>query len=133
MTDTTRLKALRVALVLIGVTFIVGLPVFMIVWPSGWAWHTGHSDYPLMIIGVYATLGVFLIAAVRDPLAHRSLIQFAIWANVVHALIMLVQAFTSPGSHGHLVGDIPALLIVSGALAVFTPRAAKTRLSPRTA
>jgi hypothetical protein len=133
MTDTARLKALKVALILIGVTFLVGLPLFMAVWPSGWAWHTGHSDYPLMIIGVYGTLGVFLIAAARDPLAHRSLIQFTIWANVVHALIMLVQAFSNPANHGHLVGDVPALLIVSGALLVLTPRAAKAGLSPKTA
>jgi hypothetical protein len=121
MTEDTRLKALKIALVLIGATF-AGLYLLMIVWPSGWTWHTGHSDYPLMIVGVYATLGVFLIAAARNPMAHLSLIRFAIWANLVHALIMLVQAFTSPGSHGHLIGDVPALFIVSAVLAVLTPR-----------
>jgi hypothetical protein len=125
MTDSTRLKALKVALVLVGVIFAVGISLLMIVWPSGWTWHTGHSDYPLMIVGVYATLGVFLIAAARNPLAHLSLIRFTIWANVVHAVIMLVQAFTSPGSHGHLIGDVPALFIVSAVLAALMPRARK--------
>ena len=62
------------------------------VWPSGWTWHSGHSDYPLMIVGIYATLGVFLLLAARDPLAHRSLIWFTVWSSVVHGGIMAVQA-----------------------------------------
>jgi hypothetical protein len=123
MTETTRFKALRIALVLFGVIFIVGIYVFSHVWPSGWKWHsTGHSDYLDMIIGVYATLGVFLIAAARNPLSNLSLIWFTVWSSVVHSLIMLVQSFVTPGSHGHLVGDVPALLLVAGVLAILTPR-----------
>src|SRR5262245_13648745 len=76
MSDSTRLKYLRIALVLVGIIFIFGIYSLMIAWPSGWTWHTGHSDYPLMIVGIYATLGVFLILAARDPLAHLSLIWF---------------------------------------------------------
>ncbi|MFM0549411.1 hypothetical protein P0D69_00395 [Paraburkholderia sediminicola] len=62
ITDTQRLNYLRIALVLTGITAI-GLYPLMIVWPDGWVWHTGHSEYPLMIVGIYATLGVFLILA----------------------------------------------------------------------
>jgi hypothetical protein len=133
MTEVTRLKALRVALVLIGVTFIAGIYLLGKIWPSGWVWHTGQSDYLMMIIGVYATLGVFLLAAARDPLAHRSLIWFTVWSSVVHGLIMLVQSFTTPGSHGHLLGDVPALFIVAAVLALLTPRGGELRLSSRTA
>jgi len=123
MSETTRLKYLRIALVLVGFTFIVGLPLLMfIVWPSGWSWHTGHSDYPPMIVGVYATLGVFLLIAARNPLKHLSLIRFAAWSSVIHAGIMAVQAFEGPANHGHLVGDVPALLVVSVVLLVLTPR-----------
>jgi hypothetical protein len=61
MTDTQRLNYLRIALVLTGITSI-GLYPLMIVWPDGWVWHTGHSEYPLMIVGMYATLGVFLFS-----------------------------------------------------------------------
>ena len=123
MSETTRLKYLRIALVLVGVTFIVGLPLLMfIVWPSGWSWHTGHSDYPPMIVGVYATLGVFLLIAARNPLKHLSLIQFAAWSSVIHAGIMAFQSFEGPGNHGHLVGDVPALFIVAVVLLLLTPR-----------
>jgi hypothetical protein len=35
----------------------------------------------MMILGIYATLGVFLIIASRNPLAHRSLIWFTVWPS----------------------------------------------------
>jgi hypothetical protein len=122
MTNDKRLVYLRIALIAVGLIFILGIYPLMVVWPSGWTWHTGHSDYPLMIVGVYATLGVFLLLASRDPLANRSLIWFAVWSSVVHGLIMLGQSFEMPENHGHLLGDVPALLIVAVLLAVLTPR-----------
>ncbi|MBA3834163.1 MAG: hypothetical protein H0X34_20185 [Chthoniobacterales bacterium] len=121
MTETNRLKYLRIALVLVGVTFIFGIYLLMIVWPSGWTWHTGHSDYPLMIVGIYATLGVFLLLAARNPLNYLSLIWFSVWSSVVHGAIMAVQAL-GPNSHGHLWGDVPALFIIAVVLAILTPR-----------
>ena len=52
----------------------------------------GHPpEYEQMILGVYATLGVFLLIASRNPLRHRSLIWFTVWSSVVHAGIMTVQ------------------------------------------
>ena len=122
MNDTARLKYLRIALVLVGIVFIVGIYLLMIVWPSGWTWHTGHSDYPLMIVGVYATLGVFLLLAARNPLDHLSLIWFTVWSSVVHGCIMAFQSFETHENHGHLVGDVPALFIVAVVLALLTPR-----------
>jgi hypothetical protein len=77
-----------------------------------------------MILGIYATLGVFLLIASREPLAHRSLIWFTVWSSVVHGAIMAVQAIAYPEHVGHLWGDVPALLIVAGALAFLMPRRA---------
>ena len=124
MNDALRLKNLRIALILVGIIFIAGIYPLMMVWPSGWTWHTGHSDYPLMIVGVYATLGVFLLRASRNPLENLSLIWFTIWSSVVHAGIMAYQSFEAPENHGHLLGDVPALLVVAVLLAVLTPRRA---------
>ncbi len=120
MNEADHLKYLKIALVLVGIIFIAGIYPLMMIWPSGWSWNTDHSDYPLMIIGVYATLGVFLIIAARNPLAHLSLIWFTVWSSVVHGGIMAVQAFLYPEHHGHLLGDVPALLIVAIVLAVLT-------------
>jgi hypothetical protein len=126
MNDDTRLAALRIVLVVVGLIALFAVWPFMIFWPSGWAWHTGHSDYPLMIVGIYATLGVFLLIASRDPLRHLSLIWFTVWSSVVHGAIMAVQSFATDAHGerhlGHLLGDVPALFIVAIALAVVTPK-----------
>ena len=53
-------------------------------------------------------------------------------SSVVHATIMAVQAITDPAEHGHLVGDVPALLVVAIVLAVLMPRAAKPLAPERT-
>ena len=115
--------ALRVALTIIGLVFIFGIFPQTIVWPSGWRWGHGSSPYLMMIIGVYATLGVFLLIAARNPLAHRSLIWFTVASSVVHAAIMAVQAITDPHEHGHLIGDVPALIVVAAVLALLLQRA----------
>lgn len=123
-------KYLRTALVVFGLTFIVGLYTLVILWPSGWAWHAERSfalpHYLQMIIGVYATLGVFLLMASRDPLKHLSLIWFTVWSSIVHAGIMAAQAFANPEHMGHLWGDVPALLAIAAVLAYLTARATAT-------
>ena len=127
MSTADRLKFLRVALVLVGLVFLLGVYPLTIVWPSGWAWHhTGQSMYLQMILGIYATLGVFLLIASRDPLANRSLIWFAVWSSVVHGAIMAAQAIAYPEHRGHLLGDVPALLIVALVLALLMPPAPGT-------
>lgn len=121
--EPARMKYLRVTLRVVGLIFIFGIYTLSVVWPSGWVWHTGHtSHYLQMILGVYATLGIFLLIASRNPLAHLSLIWFTVWSSVVHAAIMAVQALTNPAHIGHLWGDVPALLVVAAVLAFLTPR-----------
>ena len=128
MSEIDRVKSLRIALVVVGLVFIFGLWPLTVLWPSGWAWHaTGHSDYLQMILGLYATLGVFLILVSRNPLAHRSLIWFTVFSSVVHAGIMAVQALANPAHIGHLWGDVLALLVVALVLAALTPRGTADR------
>jgi hypothetical protein len=115
-----RESLLKLALILSGAGFLLIYPLAM-VWPSGWAWHQGApsgSEYFMMFVGVYGTLGVFLILASRNPQANRSLIWFTIWSSLVHAGIMAVQSVTGAGHMGHLAGDVPALAIIAVVLAV---------------
>jgi|SRR5215472_1861143 len=126
MSVATRLRFLRVALVLVGLIFIFGVyPLMVALWPSGWRWSPNQPQYEQMIIGVYATLGVFLLIAARNPLRHLSLIWFTVFSSFVHAGIMTVQSLTMPSEHGHLFGDVPALFLVAIVLAVLTPRGAE--------
>jgi hypothetical protein len=116
----TPYRFLQLALVVFGAVMLLLYPLAM-VWPSGWTWHPGapyQSDYFMMIVGVYATLGVFLIKAARNPAAHLSLIWFAVWSSVVHAAIMAVESFGGGHHMGHLWGDVLALLLVAVVLSV---------------
>ena len=125
MSTNDRVKVLRFVLVVVGLIFIFAILPLNRVWPSGWSWHSeGRSYYLEMILGIYATLGVFLIVASRNPLAHRSLIWFTIWSSVVHGGVMAVQSFAA-GQMGHLWGDVPALFIVATVLALLMPRGAR--------
>ena len=120
-------KYLRIALRLVGLIFIFGIYPLTVVWPSGWSWSTGHSDYLPMILGVYATLGVFLLMASRKPLENLSLIWFTVWSSVTHAGIMGVQSLAQSEHVGHLGGDVLALFLVAALLALLTPRGAAVR------
>jgi hypothetical protein len=117
MSDADRLLYLRIALIVIGVTMIFGFTVLSIVWPSGWTWGHDHSHYFPMIVGLYATLGVFLLIASRNPDAHGSIIWFTVWSSGVHGAIMAVQSFTDAAERGHLIADVPALFLVAIVLA----------------
>lgn len=123
MTDANRL--LSGALIVFGAIFLLIYPLAMF-WPAGWAWHEGSpasSNYFMMIVGVYATLGLFLIRAAKDPVANSSLIWFTVASSVVHAGVMAVQAIGDTMQHGHLMGDVPALLLVAAVLGVLMSRA----------
>ncbi len=121
MDDITREKLLKAALVAFGVIFFLVYPLSL-VWPSGWQWHGGHGQYYLqMICGIYAVLGGFLIAAAQEPSQHRSLISFTVWSSVVHAGIMAAQSLYDGDEIGHLLGDVPALLLVAAVLWYLSP------------
>jgi hypothetical protein len=113
-------KLLQFALVVFGAIMLLLYPLALL-WPSGWIWHAGaphQSQYFMMIVGIYGTLGVFLLNAARNPRANLSLIWFTVWSSVVHAAIMTVQSFSSEHQMGHLLGDVPALLLVAIVLSV---------------
>ena len=129
MDETMRLKYLRLALRVFGLVFIFGFYPLTVLWPSGWAWHVGQSHYLQMIIGIYATLGVFVFLAAKDPRQHVGLISFTIWSSVIHGLIMTIQSVNSPEHIGHLYGDIPALFLTAAILGWLYPAAARVRLS----
>ena len=123
MNEANRTKYLRLALRVFGLVFILGIWPLTQIWPSGWSWHAeGRSYYLEMIMGIYATLGIFLILAARDPLKNLSLIWFTVWSSVVHGGIMAMQSFDGMHNMGHLYGDVLALFTVAAVLAFLAPR-----------
>jgi peptidoglycan/LPS O-acetylase OafA/YrhL len=121
--DPRRLQALRVALVALG-SVSIALGPLMLLWPAGWRWEPHHVHYEQMMVGIYFTLGVFLLLAAREPLRHVSLIWFAVWLSIVHGSIMAVQALAGSPHRGHLLADVPALFIAAAVLGTLAPRRA---------
>jgi hypothetical protein len=122
MNSDTKGKFLKLALRLFGIVFMLVYPL-SVIWPSGWVWHGGEGVYYFqMIVGIYAVLGIFLIIAANNPEEHRSLIWFTVWSSLVHAVIMAAQAVPDQAEHGHLVGDVPALILVAAVLGYLAPR-----------
>src|SRR3989449_2136107 len=112
----------RPALGFSGLLFILGILVLNRLWPNGWAWEPEQPAYLQMILGIYVTLGVFLLLAARDPIRHLSLIWFTVWSSIVHAVVMAVHSDTYPGQICHLWGDVAALLLTAAVMASMTPR-----------
>ena len=112
---------LQIALIIIGIVFFSVYPLMQL-WPSGWVWLPRQYEYEQMMIGVYGTLGIFLIWASRHPEAHLSLIWFTFWSSVVYGTIMGVQAIVDSAERAHLVGDVAALWLAVILLGWLTPR-----------
>ncbi len=112
-----RERALKVVLVLVGLLFLAGVyPLTMFLW------HPNQSEAGLtMMLGVYVTLGIFVLLAARNPSANRSLIAFTAWSSLVHAAVMAVQAFQMASERGHLLVGVALFAIIGGVLIVVPP------------
>jgi sterol desaturase/sphingolipid hydroxylase (fatty acid hydroxylase superfamily) len=123
MTEDQKLKYLSYALRVIGSIFIVGIYAMMMwIWPAGWGWEPRQPEYEQMIMGIYATLGVFLILAAQNPKEHLSLI----WSSLVHGGIMFIQAIVDENERANLLGDVPALFLVAIVLWILIPSKRRT-------
>jgi hypothetical protein len=107
-----RERVLKVVLVLVGLLFLaLAYPLTMFV----------RRDPSLaMMFSLYVTLGIFLLLAVRNPAANRSLIAFTAWSSFAHAAVMGVQAFRDLIPRGELV-SVGVLIIIGVALIVLAP------------
>ncbi len=129
MQSETRLRLLKIALVTFGGAFFLICSLGM-VWPPGWMWQGGESQYYLKIVyAIYAVLGAHLVAAAKNPTANRCLISFAIWSSVAHAAIMAAHAIGDSHERTHLAGEVSALLFVAGVLWYLSPTSAKCQVA----
>ena len=106
-----RERALKVVLVLVGLLFVAGVYPIATDFLSGNPPEAGDD----MMMGLYVTLGVFLLLAVRNPAAHHSLIAFAAWSSFAHAAVMSGLGFLPKEASertGFLGGS--AVLVVIG-------------------
>ena len=100
--------ALKIVLALVGLLFIaLGYPMVLFI----------RQDPALsMMLSLYVTLGVFLLLAIRNPSASRSLIAFTAWSSFAHAALMGTQAYRHMVARVELIGV--AVLVMIGAVLV---------------
>jgi surface polysaccharide O-acyltransferase-like enzyme len=114
-----RERALKVVLVLVGLLFVAGVyPVAIDLW------HANPSDTgDDMLLSLYITLGSFLLLAVRNPSAHRSVIAFAAWSSFAHAVVMSVLALQpkQASERTGFLGGSAVLVVIGIALIVLAP------------
>jgi hypothetical protein len=79
-----------------------------------------------MMLSLYVTLGVFLLLAIRDPSASRSLIAFTAWSSLAHAAVMGFQAWRNMIQRGELIG-VWILIVIGVALIALAPAKAASR------
>ncbi len=108
-----RLLALRIALAATGILFVA------LLYPM--AAFARQDPALAMMFSLYATLGIFLLLAVRNPAAHRSLIAFTAWSSFVHAVVMGSQAMLNMIARGELIGCAVLILIGIALLALLPP------------
>ncbi|MGP0074475.1 MAG: DUF6632 domain-containing protein [Bryobacteraceae bacterium] len=80
-----------------------------------------------MMFSLYVTLGVFLLLAIRNPSANRSLIAFTAWSSFAHAVVMGTQAMREMVARNEMAG-VAALIVIGVALIALAP--AKQRSAP---
>jgi hypothetical protein len=100
--------ALKIVLGIVGFVFLaLAYPMILFV---------RRDPATSMMFSVYVTLGVFLLLAIRKPLANRSLIAFTAWSSFAHAAVMGTQALLNMISRGELMGA--AVLVVIGVVLI---------------
>jgi hypothetical protein len=85
-------------------------------------WEPLAKHIELMLEGVYFVWAIFFFAAARNPLRYLSFIDFTIWANAVHGLIMFVQAMVMPHFHYKMFTDVAYCLLLAAGLQALRPR-----------
>jgi Family of unknown function (DUF6632) len=112
-----RERVLKIVLLIAGLIFLGGIyPIAIYLWRPGNA-----SPGDAMMFSLYVTMGVFLLVAVRNPAAYRSLISYAGWANIVHATVMALMAINPASDRKGLIMATAGFGVIGAALLVLVP------------
>ena len=115
MASIIRERALKVVLVLVGLLFLAGIyPTLASVW-------RGEIDGDTMMLSLYVTLGVFLLLAVRNPSAHRTLIAFTAWSSFAHGAVMAALAYQNTSERRELLIAVAVLALIGVSLIALAP------------
>jgi hypothetical protein len=116
-----REAALKIVLAIVGVVFLATAYLVVV--------FARQDPASSMMFSIYVTLGVFLLLAIRDPMASRSLIAFTAWSSFAHAAVMGTQALRNMISRGELIG-VALLVVIGAALIALAPAKQRAASAP---
>ncbi len=121
-----RARTLKILLVLVGLLFSAA--IFPLI---GGLLHPADSDTgDTMMMSLYFTLGIFLLIAVRNPFAHRSMIAFAAWSSFAHAVTMSIQGLQMAAQRGGFLAGSGLLVAIGIALIALAPKEKPAERAP---
>jgi hypothetical protein len=124
---------------LVGWGVLLGLLPAFALYPAGFVWGVLPAGFPVicgthppspydglhpylpMLLVVYFAWAILMIRGAKDPLGARSLVDFGVLANLLHAAVMIPLAFLAPNEHAHLWADVPLLLALCAVLWIWRP------------
>jgi len=139
MNDTNnKIKQSALVMRVMGWLTIIGFPLGELLYAPGFMWGSHPAEFPtlvphpespfnglhpylFMLIIVYIAWGILMVRGAKDPKANAALFDWGILANVLHGLLMLIQAFAYPNEHAHLWADVPLLFAVSAVCWIWHP------------
>lgn len=132
--DNARLRQSALVMKIVGWGLSAGLVAALFIYPPGFLWgqhpqsilfcgpphppspYDALHPYLFMLAALYVAYGILMIRGARDPLANAALFDYGIFGNLLHALVMIPQAFIYPNEHAHLWADIPLIFVVCSVL-----------------
>ena len=139
MQETTKLKKLKIFLNIFGVISLILFGTLFVltaidapVMQEGEAlrllrWDVLSKHVELMIEGIYLVWAIFMLLAARKPLAYLSFLDFTLWANLVHGLIMVPQAMMINGFMYKMFTDVAYCLVLAAGLWLLRPKGEEIR------
>ena len=107
-----RQLALRIALALVGLLYLLA---------SYDVSTSANRPSDEMLAGVYALMGVFLLLALRNPAANRSLIVFSACSSLLHAAVVVVNVYLNVTPRGELLRVVVPLVVIGVGLIMLAP------------
>jgi hypothetical protein len=132
MAHTVKLKSLKIFLTIYGIVSIMLFGTLFLltsvdapVMQDGGAlrflrWDVLSKHVELMIEIVYLAWGVFMLIAARKPLSNLSFLNFTLWANLAHGLLMIPQAMMVGMPH-KMYTDVAYCLVLAIGLWIWIP------------
>ena len=137
MNHESKIKKLRIFLRVYGVLTLLIFSVISVAFifqlqdfnPGGkfnWViWDDVYGHVGPMLVVIYLVWGVYFFVAAKDPVKYRTFLDFTMWANAAHGLLMIPMALVGSMYHSKFLTDIPFILILALGIYLWRPEIKK--------